>query len=54
MPSVDLISIFQLFFEFNLIGIKGTNYRKCLWENPCMFRGFRDEKRKRKVENTWV
>ena len=44
MPRVDLIHIFELFFESNLLGIEGTNDPKCLGKEPWKYRGFRDEK----------
>ena len=46
--------VFLGFFVLNLFGIEGTNDPKCLGKEPRMFRRFRDEKRKREVENTSV
>ena len=48
MPSVDFICVSRLFFKLNLLGIEGNNDPKCLWKEPWKFRGFRDEKRRRK------
>ena len=39
------------FFELNILGIEGNNDPKCLGKESCKFRGFRDEKRRSKVEN---
>ena len=34
MPSVDLIHVFRLFFESNILGIKGNNVTKCWGNEP--------------------
>ena len=51
MPRVGLLRVSELFFELNLLGIEGTNDPKYLGKEPWKFRGFRDENRRRKVEN---
>ena len=54
MPSVDLIRVYGYFFELNILCIEGTNNPKCCGKEGRKFRGFRYEKRRRKVENTLV
>ena len=54
MPIVYLIRVFVLFFELNLFSIGGTNDPKYLRKEPWKFRVIRDEKPRRKIENTWV
>ena len=47
--SCDLIRVFGCNFSLNLSYIEGINDSKCLGKEPLKFRGFRDEKRRRKV-----
>uniref|UniRef100_M1DP00 Uncharacterized protein n=1 Tax=Solanum tuberosum TaxID=4113 RepID=M1DP00_SOLTU len=49
MPSVDLFRVSGLILEFNLLGIEGTNDPKYLGKELWNIRGFRDEKRRRKI-----
>ena len=50
MPRVDLICVYGLFFKYYLLCIEDIRDSKCLGKEPWRFKGFRDEKWRRKVE----
>jgi len=54
MPNVELILVSGLFCELDWLYIEGTIDPRGLGKVSWKFGGFRDEKRRRKVENTWV
>ena len=43
MPSVDLIHVFELFFELNLLDIEGINDQKCLGKETWKIIWLRDK-----------
>ena len=51
MTTVDLIRVSGMLFNLNMLGIEDNNDPKCLVKEPWMFRGFKLEKQRIKVEN---
>ena len=54
MPSFSLIHFLRWFFELNLLEIEGINDPNYLEKEPWNFIVFRDEKCRRKFENTYL
>ena len=50
MLLVDIIRVFGFLFKYNLLGIEGISDSKFWGKDPWMFRKFRDENWRGKVE----